>query len=158
MEFSEEIAKEMGLKPEVIAKITTTGILHDIGKVGVDKSILNKPASLTPEEFEQVEKHSQLGSDIISPHDAFGEIAKYVLHHHEKLDGSGYPLGIAGKDIPLIARIIAVADIYDALSSKRPYRDELPREKCLEIMADMAKNRKIDPEIFAKFVAIATSR
>lgn len=158
MEYSETIAKSMGLGAEQIAKITTAGILHDIGKVGVNKTVLNKPSQLTPEEFEEVAKHSRLGSDIISPHDAFGEIARYVLYHHEKLDGSGYPDHISSEQIPEIAKIITVADIFDALSSKRPYRAELPVEKCLDIMKEMTLQNKIDPAIFSKLATIITLR
>ncbi len=158
MEYSQAIAKAMGLSAEEIARVSTAGILHDIGKVGIDKSILNKPSKLTPQEFGEVAKHSKLGSDIISPHEAFGEIAKYVLYHHEKLDGTGYPEGLSEKDIPQIAKILSVADIFDALNSKRPYREELSKEKCLDIMSEMARQKKIDAEVFAKLAAIMTLR
>ncbi|NPV01060.1 MAG: HD domain-containing protein [Brevinematales bacterium] len=154
MQISMEIAKAMGLRTSVIDKIEITGILHDIGKLGVSKLVLNKPGRLTEDEFRQIKRHSELGFDIVSTYKPLFEIATYVKAHHEKLNGEGYPDRLTDEKIPEIAKIISVADIYDALSSKRPYREGLELDKCLQIMQDMANNHEIDRTILAKLEKI----
>lgn len=144
----------MGLRSSVIDKIEITGILHDIGKLGVSKLVLNKPGRLTDDEFRQIKRHSELGFDIVSTYKPLFEIATYVKAHHEKLNGEGYPDRLTDEKIPEIAKIISVADIYDALSSKRPYREGLDLDKCLQIMQDMANNHEIDRTILAKLEKI----
>jgi hypothetical protein len=154
MQISMGIARAMGLRAAVIDKIEITGILHDIGKLGVSKLVLNKPGRLTEDEFRQIKKHSELGFDIVSTYKPLFEIATYVKAHHEKLNGEGYPDHLTDAGIPEIAKIITVADIYDALSSKRPYREGLALDKCLQIMQDMANNHEIDRTILAKLEKI----
>ena len=154
MKISLELAKALKMDHINLDKVRTAGILHDIGKVGVSKVIINKPGKLSLEEFEEVKKHPVLGYDIVSIYKPMNEIADYVRFHHEKLNGTGYPDGIDEKKIPLIARIISVADIYDALSSKRPYRDPLSIEQCKTIMEDMVSKQEIDRELFRVLMTI----
>lgn len=153
-EIAEMLAEALKLEERLIKRIKTSAIIHDIGKVGVKKTILNKPGKLTPEEFEHVSRHSALGYDIISLYQPFEEIAYYVRYHHEKLNGTGYPDKITAKDIPYVDRILSIADIFDALYTKRPYRDALPVEKCISIMYYMSLNGEIDMNILRTLEAI----
>jgi diguanylate cyclase (GGDEF)-like protein len=115
------IATELGLHGERVARIRLAGLLHDVGKIGVPDAILNKPAALTDAEFEVMKRHSLLGGDIVEAAEMHDE-ARWVRHHHERFDGSGYPDALAGAEIPLESRIILVADAFEAMTSDRPYR------------------------------------
>ena len=115
------IAAELGLEGERVARIRLAGLLHDVGKIGVPDAILNKPAALTDAEFEVMKRHSLLGGDIVEAAEMHDE-ARWVRHHHERFDGSGYPDALAGDEIPLESRIILVADAFEAMTSDRPYR------------------------------------
>ena len=115
------IAAELGLDGERVARIRLAGLLHDVGKIGVPDAILNKPSALTDAEFELMKRHSLLGGDIVEAAEMHEE-ARWVRHHHERFDGSGYPDALAGEDIPLESRIILVADAFEAMTSDRPYR------------------------------------
>ena len=115
------IAAELGLDGERVARIRLAGLLHDVGKIGVPDAILNKPAALTDAEFEVMKRHSLLGGDIVEAAEMHDE-ARWVRHHHERFDGSGYPDALAGDEIPLESRIILVADAFEAMTSDRPYR------------------------------------
>ena len=156
MKLSMEIGKNLGLASPQIEKIKKSGILHDIGKIGVSNILINKPGKLTPEEFEMVKMHSYLGFKIVSNYKPFYEIATFIKEHHEKLNGSGYPNALTREDLPIISKILSVADIYDALKSKRPYRDELTREKSLLIMQDMVEKNEIDLAIFKTLVDVTS--
>ena len=123
---SEEIAKRLGWSEEEVRNIYHIGLLHDIGKIGVPDSILNKPSRLSDEEFVQIKKHPVIGSEILKNIRMIPGVTDGVLYHHERYDGKGYPFGLAGEDIPLCARIIAIADAYDAMTSNRIYRAKLP--------------------------------
>jgi HD-GYP domain-containing protein (c-di-GMP phosphodiesterase class II) len=157
MTLSVEIGNSIGLPQQKIRLIRQSGILHDIGKIGISTLLINKPGKLTPEEFEVVKSHSELGFQIVSHYKPFFEVATYLRRHHEKLNGSGYPDGLMSQEIPLISKILAVADIYDALNSKRPYRDPLTREKSLAIMEDMIQKHEIDLAIYKKLVDISSN-
>ena len=134
--------------------LKTAASLHDIGKVGIPDSILHKPGKLTAEEMQIIQKHSEIASGILKPLDSGTAISDIVRHHHERFDGNGYPDGIAGDDIPLASRIIAVADTYDAMRSDRPYRKALPFEQCLnEISA--AAGTQLDPVWVAALLELA---
>jgi putative nucleotidyltransferase with HDIG domain len=126
------IAKEMGLSQEAIRGISTAGIVHDIGKVQVPSEILSKPGKLSEIEFSMIKTHAQVGYDILKNIEFPWPIATAILQHHEMMDGSGYPMGLSGKDIILEARILAVADLVEAMSSYRPYRPALGIENALE--------------------------
>ncbi|TWU07632.1 HD-GYP domain-containing protein [Stieleria varia] len=128
-----ELAKGLGYTETQLANIRMGGILHDIGKIGVQDSVLQKPGRLTDEEFDQIKQHPALGYDILKGIQQFHQILPAVRHHHESWDGSGYPDGLAGLDIPRDAQIMAVADAFDAMTSDRPYRSGMPLEKVREI-------------------------
>ena len=131
-DFSKEMALELGFDDSRVELVHIAAHLHDIGKIGISDSILNKRGKLTDEEYEIIKTHSQIGYDILSKSPSLAYIAKIILHHHEAFDGSGYPLGIKGENIPLESRIIAIADSIDAMTSDRPYRRALSKEKCME--------------------------
>jgi len=141
------IAKVLGLNRNLIYELAMGAILHDIGKIFVDKEILNKPGKLTPEEFHNIQQHSQHGYDFIVNSKDISDAAKLaVLHHHEAYNGTGYPDGLSGDSIPLFGRIISVADVYDALTSVRPYHTAfLPSDAIEFIMSEY--NTKFDPKI-----------
>jgi len=115
-----------------------SGLLHDIGKIGIEDSVLRKPGRLTDEEFEHLKRHPQLGYNILRDIDRIKDVLPGVLHHHEAWNGKGYPRGLVGTDIPLLARIIAVADSFDAMSSDRPYRDGIDDERIDKILRNGA--------------------
>ena len=123
-------------------------LLHDIGKLGISNRILDKPGGLTGEEYEEIKRHPKITHDILSRVGPFRPIAETAASHHEKLDGSGYHRGIGSEDLDLPARILAVADIYDALSADRPYHKALPKEKVIDILREESATR-IDPECVA---------
>ncbi len=130
------IAKELGLSESDVDSITIAGRLHDIGKIGVPDSILLKPGRLTDEEFDVVKKHPGIGYEILKPIASLKEAMPAVLHHHEKYASGGYPSNLSGCKIPLSARIVAVADVWHAVYSDRPYRPAMPREKALSILRE----------------------
>lgn len=145
-EMAVMIAKELGIPREGIDKIRLAGLIHDIGKMGVKESILNKPGELSKEEFEHIKRHPEIGERILGPIVDDEEILKMVRHHHERYDGSGYPDGLVGERIPLGARILAVCDAYDAITSKRPYRAANDNEiACVDI--EEGKNTQFDPRL-----------
>ena len=149
------LGKKMGLSETEIEALQLGGILHDIGKIGVPSGILNKPGSLDPGEWQLVKKHPDAGYKICLPLKAnLGLALEVIQHHHEKLDGSGYPDGLKGKEIPKVARIMAVVDIYDALITDRPYRKGLAKEKALEILQDEAEKGKLDMDIVKHLLEI----
>ncbi len=136
--LSVALAKQMGLDNESLETIHLGGLLHDVGKIGIDDSILNKPGPLTAEEYEQVKQHPQFGYSILNGIRQLDEVLSIVLHHHENWDGSGYPHRLAGNEIPIMARIVAVADAFDAMASNRPYREGLSDEEIDSILRDGA--------------------
>ncbi|MDD4838268.1 MAG: diguanylate cyclase, partial [Synergistaceae bacterium] len=147
----EAIASKMNMGQEAVKKMKIAGLIHDIGKIGVDERILNKPGSLTFEERGYIERHPEIGWRLLSSTDEFSELAKYVLSHHENWDGTGYPNGIKGEAIPLEARIISVADAYDAMTSVRSYRDKLSKEEAVNELR-RCSGTQFDPEIVDVFL------
>ena len=140
------LARKMGLTEETIGMISDAAALHDIGKVGISDSVLLKPGKLTDDEFDQIKEHPVIGAKILMKSNYMQEFVQIVMHHHERFDGKGYPDGISGIEIPLGARIIAIADSIDAMTSKRIYRDALPLSMCREeIIKNMDK--MYDPAI-----------
>ncbi|MCA9140454.1 MAG: HD domain-containing protein [Planctomycetales bacterium] len=132
-DLASELARRLGYDDFALANIRMGGILHDIGKIGVDDSVLRKPDRLTDSEFEQIKRHPILGYDILKGIDQFSGILPTVRHHHESWDGTGYPDGLSGDNIPRDAQIVAVADAFDAMTSDRPYRPGMPIEKVIEV-------------------------
>lgn len=141
------IAAEMGLNDEDVEKVRMAGRLHDIGKIGVREEILNKEGPLTTDEYETVKQHVVVGSQILAPLAHLGEIISFVRSHHERWDGQGYPDKIRGDAIPLGARILGTAEIYDALTTSRPYQEKMPPEVAVERMRDLA-GTVVDPEVY----------
>src|SRR5207247_2206506 len=120
------LAQHLQMAAADLELIRTGGPLHDIGKIGIDDAILRKPDRLTPEEFDIMKTHTVKGAEILETVPDLASIIPIVRHHHERWDGKGYPDGLAGEDIALVARIVAVADAYDAMTSDRPYRKGMP--------------------------------
>ncbi|MEJ5347431.1 MAG: HD domain-containing phosphohydrolase [Desulfosoma sp.] len=147
-----ELAKEMSVGDTYIEILNTVGYLHDIGKIGMPDEILNKPGALTGEEYEVVKKHPVIGESIIKDLGLGAEERAIIRHHHERWDGSGYPDGLAGEEIPLLARIVAVADAFDAMTSKRAYRDSLPVEKAVAELINN-RNKQFDPNVVDAFLS-----
>ena len=133
--FTDLIAEEMGLSPERRRWLKRAALLHDIGKLGVSNSMLDKPAKLDADEWAAMKLHSLYSEQILSRIAAFSDLATVAGAHHERLDGKGYPHGLAGDQIVLETRIITVADIFDALTAERPYRAAMPISKAFAIMA-----------------------
>jgi putative nucleotidyltransferase with HDIG domain len=136
--LSRRIALAMGLPPAEVEMIAQGGLLHDIGKIGVPEPILRKRGALDAGEWSVMRRHPLIGAQIVAPFECLAGAAAVIRHHHERLDGSGYPDGLVGAAIPLGARIVAVADVFDALTSERPYRVALSRQAALEHLATEA--------------------
>lgn len=149
--YSKQIAQRLGLLESACEEIYMSGLLHDIGKIGVPDAVLGKPGRLTDEEFEQIKRHPTIGFEILKPLKPFAYLLPGVLHHHESFDGSGYPQGLAGESISLMGRIIAVADSYDAMTSDRTYRPGMPREKANQILRS-GQGKQWDPDIVDAFL------
>ena len=173
--FSALIARELGFPQDAVELIEQAAQLHDVGKIGIPDSVLHKPGKLDPQEFEMIQEHCSIGRRIINPlsheesirlksHTSVGlqimgsacspvlKLAAVIASsHHEKWDGSGYPRGLAGNAIPIEGRIVAVADVFDALSSERPYKEAFPIEKCLQILND-GRGSHFDPRVLDAFL------
>ena len=145
-EMSVALAQELNLSDRDIEDIEYTALLHDIGKIGIEDSILGKKGGLTSQEYEKIKEHTIMGANIIEPVDFLKNSYKAIYHHHERFNGDGYPDGIKEKDIPLFARIIAVADAYDAMSSDRPYRKKLNKDKILKELKNQS-GKQFDPKV-----------
>ncbi|MCD6296534.1 MAG: HD domain-containing protein [Deltaproteobacteria bacterium] len=145
-EIARAIAMEMGLPMHQVEGIHMAGLIHDIGKIAVPAEILSKPGKITECEFGIIKSHPEIGRDILKKIDFPWPISQIVYQHHERMDGSGYPQGLSGNDIFLEARIMAVADVVEAMASHRPYRPALGIDKALD---EISKNRKVlyDPEV-----------
>lgn len=150
-EYCNSLGKAMNLSDGEIQELKTVGLLHDIGKVAIPENILNKQDKLTNEEWEELKRHPEIGYRILSSVNDMSEIAEYVLAHHERWNGTGYPKGLKGEQIPLKSRIIAVADAFDAMISVRPYKNVLSREAAVKELIDNA-GIQFDPELVRIFV------
>lgn len=148
-----KLAEALGLPAEVCERIHVCGLLHDVGKIGVPEAVLCKPGRLTEEEFEQIKMHPAIGHRILKDIPLLEDILPGVLHHHERFDGKGYPAGLTGTDIPLFARILALADTFDAMSSNRAYRPAMPREKVLAEFQRCA-GTQFDPGMVGAFLSL----
>jgi putative two-component system response regulator len=146
------LARRAGFAEDELAPIRHGGILHDIGKIGVPDQILNKPGPLTDDEFATMKRHPVIGHQICQPLRSLAGALPLIRHHHEKLDGSGYPDGLAGDDIPFSARIMAITDIYDALTSDRAYRKAMDHDRACEILRADAADGKLDRDLVELFI------
>jgi diguanylate cyclase (GGDEF)-like protein/PAS domain S-box-containing protein len=148
------LAEQMGLSPEQVRDIRIAGLLHDLGKVGISESILNKPGKLTEEEYAKIKEHPALGAMmIISEVESLQRLVPIVRHHHERFDGRGYPDGLAGREIPLEARIMSVADVFDAMTHDRAYRKALSKEETITELEHGA-GTQFDPAVVKAFLAL----
>jgi putative two-component system response regulator len=171
------IARQLGWDESAVQMLQQAAQLHDVGKIGIPDAILGKPGKLTPQEFETIQKHcgfgkrifesltdsewsvwrkhAELGQRILGdcPSPVLEMAAQIALTHHERWDGTGYPIGLAGEDIPLVGRITAVADVFDALSTKRSYKAAFPLEKCFEILTE-GRGKHFDPTVLDAFFAV----
>jgi len=151
--YARDIAERMGLPEERQELVHLCGLVHDIGKIGLPAGLLEKPGPLTLEERRQMERHSEIGERILRNVDDYSEIADVVRSHHERIDGMGYPDGLHRDEIPLLARIIGVADAYDAMTSDRPYREALP-SRVARMRLAQAVETQFDTTVVAAFEAI----
>lgn len=151
--YTDLIAEELGFEESRRRWLKRASLLHDIGKLGVSNSILDKPGKLTESEWSEIKKHPAYMEDILSRIGAFSELASVAGAYHEKLDGTGYPKGLSGQEIQLETRVMTTADIFGALTAERPYRGPMPHEKALNIM-EQELNTAIDPECFTALKAI----
>lgn len=149
--LSIKIAHVLGLDEKQVETLKRAAYLHDIGKIGISRSLLDKPGRLTDQEFEAVKDHPAIGARILEPIEAYADVIPMVLQHHEKYNGKGYPYGIGGEDIEIGARIMAVADVYDAVVSDRPYRQGWIEEKAISMITEEA-GKHFDPKVVDAFL------
>ena len=155
-DYTKLIAREMGIDGEELERVYFVALLHDCGKIGVPDNILRKPERLTDEEFEVIKSHTVRGGEILSRFKSLPNVEEGALYHHERYDGKGYPEGKAGEDIPLIARMICVADSFDAMNSNRVYRKKLTKEYILSEIENN-KGKQFDPQIADIFLSLINS-
>jgi len=156
-DLSASVAAQMACSDEEIEAIRTGGRLHDIGKIGIREEVLNKQGPLTDEEYEHVKQHVVVGSQILAPLVHLKEIIAYVRSHHERWDGVGYPDRLAGEAIPLGGRVIGAVEIYDALTTSRPYQEKMPPEVAVVRMRDLI-GTVIDPSVHVALEAVVHQR
>ena len=149
---SVRLAEELGWDSDTLNRVYLSGLLHDIGKIGIDDNVLRKPGRLTDVEYKHIKLHPELGYKILSGMRQLDDVLPVVLHHHEQWDGKGYPHGLANDNIPLRARVCAVADAYDAMSSDRPYRKGMPDDK-LDAILRKGRGTQWDPAVIDAFFA-----
>lgn len=147
------LAQEMNLPDREIENIEYSALLHDVGKIGIEDSILRKKDKLTDQEFKKIKEHTIMGANIIEPVDFLKNSYKAIYHHHERYNGNGYPDGIKEEEIPLSAKIIAVADSYDAMGSDRPYRKKLSKDKIIKEIKEQS-GKQFDPNVVKAFLSI----
>ena len=153
--LSRHLAQEIGLSEHQVERVYMAGLLHDVGKIGVPEAVLQKPGKLTPEEFDQMKKHPEIGARILQDIKQIKDIIPGVLYHHERFDGKGYPAGLAGENIPIMGRILCLADCFDAMTSNRTYRKALPLEVAL-IEIRRCSGTQFDPRLAEAFLKIGT--
>lgn len=147
--YAELIAQELALPPDHVVRVRVAGVLHDIGKLGISDAVLLKPGRLEKHEWDEIKRHPELGARILE-HANLRDVASWVLSHHERIDGAGYPRNLAGDEIPLEGRILAVADAYEAMTADRPYRSALGAD---EARAELRRGAgtQFDPSVVAAF-------
>jgi putative two-component system response regulator len=146
-EYGQRVGRELRVSEDDLKILQLGGVFHDLGKIAISDAVLNKPGKLTPEEWDLMRKHPLTGFELCQSMKTMGRVLPLIRNHHEKLDGSGYPDGLKGGEIPLLVRITSVVDVYDALATKRSYKDSLPREKCLSILREEAAKGWWDREV-----------
>ncbi|MBQ9267347.1 MAG: HD domain-containing protein [Clostridia bacterium] len=149
--YSKLIGEQIGLPEDEMQTLYDGALFHDIGKIGIPDAILQKPGKLTDDEYDDIKNHPSIGAKIIAPAKIFDPIIPIVKHHHERYDGRGYPSGLKGEDIPLLARIVTVADSFDAMTSDRSYRPRFTLEKALDELEN-GKGTQFDPDLVDAFL------
>jgi HD-GYP domain-containing protein (c-di-GMP phosphodiesterase class II) len=155
--YSTEIGEALDLKRKELDDLYWAATMHDIGKIIVPIEVLNKEEKLTDTEYKIIQDHSKIGYEIVSKNDSLRKVSKYILYHHERWDGRGYPEGLKGDEIPLLSQIISVADSWHAMTSKRSYKNQLTCEEAIE---ELIKNKGLQfaPEIIDIFISIYKSK
>ncbi len=154
-EWGVRVARDLGVGRECLRDVELAALLHDIGKMGIPDSVLKSPAKLTDEQWALMKKHPEYGWAIVRLFPEFERASLFVLHHHERIDGAGYPAGLAGTEIPIGARIVAVIDAFDAMTSNRPYHRGMPFEEAIHQLV-LAKDTQFDPSVVDCFIRIAS--
>jgi putative nucleotidyltransferase with HDIG domain len=154
--YARDVARRMGLSTEEQELVHLCGLVHDVGKIGLSAGLLEKPGALSLDERRQMEQHPVIGERILRNVADYSEIAAIVRHHHERVDGNGYPDRLEADEIPLLSRIIAVADAYNAMTSDRPYRDAMP-SRVARLRLAQAVESQFDTSVVAAFEAILTT-
>jgi HD-GYP domain-containing protein (c-di-GMP phosphodiesterase class II) len=153
-EWAMRVGEELGLDEKCLRDLEVAALLHDIGKIGIPDAILRKPSRLTEDEYALMKKHPEYGWYVIRPFPAMTRASLFVLHHHENYDGTGYPGGLRGEEIPIGGRIVSVIDAFDAMISSRPYRKGLPFEEAMRRLI-LASGTQFDPAVLNSFVGFA---
>lgn len=156
--YAEMLGAAAGVSHEEREILRYGGLFHDIGKIAIRDDVLLKPGKLTPEERLEIQRHPVAGRDLLKNMRTLESAMPVVYHHHERYDGSGYPEGLKGESIPLLARVASIADVYDALTTKRPYRDAMTRAEAIELMDDERKKGWHDSELLDLFLGVIESR
>jgi putative two-component system response regulator len=154
-QYALALAQRLGLSQVEVDVVRRGGLMHDIGKICIPDAILNKPGPLTPDEYEVVRRHPMQGVQMVEPLESVRDTIPIIRWHHERMDGRGYPDGLEGEGIPLLARLVAVADVYDALRSDRPYRAGMPHERCLAVLKADAAGGGLDMRLVQKFCELS---
>jgi putative two-component system response regulator len=152
-EFSTLLGRALGFSGHALERLATAALLHDIGKIGIDDRILNKPGRLNEDEFETIKRHSEIGEYIVAPNSFLKDLSPFIRHHHERFDGTGYPDGLLGEAIPLEARIICLADYFDSITSKRPYRAPMPLKEAQGLIRQES-GKIFDPRVVDAFFEV----
>lgn len=156
-EYSARLGEHLGLSQDQIIALRRAGVVHDVGKIAVPDAILLKPGSLTPDEWTLIREHSVVGERICAPLKSFRFVLPIIRHHHEKFDGSGYPDGLRGEKIPITARVLQIVDVYDALTTERPYKRAFSITDALQTMKQEVAKGWWDPRIFDEFEQLVRS-
>ena len=151
------MADFLGLSEEVVEAVRVAGRLHDVGKIAIREDVLHKPGALTPEEFEHVKQHVRIGVEVLTPLEHLGVALDFIRDHHEHWDGGGYPRGLKGDEIAIGGRILCAADAYDALTSRRPYREPVEPPEAIEYLQAHV-GTLIDPRVYEALRAVVQRR
>ena len=150
-ELCRSMGEAIGLPEHEVKELTSVGLLHDIGEIAIDENVLNKLGKLTDDEWKEIKRHPEIGYRILKAVNDMSDMANYVLYHHERWDGKGYPKNLKGEEIPFVSRIITITDAYDAMTSERSYRSALPDEVVIKELRTNA-GIQFDPELVGIFI------